>query len=210
MTRNPIARTIALLGAIAVLLAACGGTTATTAPTGAAPTVAPPTQAAASVAPGFSFGPGFSIDLPSDDKDLEAILPSDLGGVALQKFSMTGESFMAGGTGAEDMAATLQLLGKTPADLSVAFAGNTTVILIAFKVKDVGATQIYDAVVAAQDSQDVANITDVTIAGKSAKKVVDSTSTTVYLYLTGDAVITVTGVGALPDATLNEIFTKLP
>jgi orotate phosphoribosyltransferase-like protein len=57
-----------------------------------------------------------------------------------------------------------------------------------------------------------ANVSDVTIAGKTAKKVVESTdATTIYLYATGDVLITVSPIGdGLTDAVLNEIFQNLP
>jgi hypothetical protein len=210
MTTTRLARPLALVAAAAFAVTACGGTTATTAPTGGAPASLPAaTDGAIATTPPASVGPGFSVDLPNQDKDLEAVLPSEIGGVALTKLSMTGDSFL-GSPGSEDMQATLTALGKTPADLSVGFASNQTVVILAFRVKGVAANQIFDAVIAAQEAQDVANITDVTVGGKAAKKLVDSTATTSYLYLTGDTVFTVAGIGPLADATLNEIFSKLP
>ena len=214
MTTNRFARPLALVAAAAFVVTACGGGTATTAPTtGGAATVAPASGAPAVTTPPASVAPGFSFAIPSGfnaDKDLEAILPADIGGVALTKLSMSGEDFLGDGS-AEDMEQTLRALGKQPSDLSVAFAGNASTVLIAFRVKGVDAGTIYQAVVASQEAEDVTNIEDVMIAGKSAKKLIDSTDTTTYLYLTGDAVITVTGVGAtFDDATLNEIFSKLP
>ncbi len=214
MTTNRLARPLALAAAGAFIVAACGSGTATTAPTtdGAA-TVAPASGAPSVTTPPASVAPGFSFAIPSGfnaDKDLEAILPAEIGGVALTKLSMSGEDFLGDGS-AEDMEQTLRALGKQPSDLSVAFAGNASTVLIAFRVKGVDAATIYQAVVASQEAEDVTDIEDVTIAGKAAKKLVDSADTTTYLYLTGDAVITVTGVGAaFEDATLNEIFSKLP
>lgn len=209
MTPNRLIRPLAL-GAAMAFVAACGSNTPTTAPA----TVAPATQAPVVTAPPASIDPGFSFAVPSGfnaDTDLEGILPDDLGGVAIQKLSMTGDQFMGTGQGTEDMEAVLTALGKAPSDLSVAFGGNASVVMIAFRVKGVDASAIYQAVVAAQQAEDVSNITDVTIGGKSAKKILDSTSTTSYLYLTGDALVTVTGVGTgLTDTLLNEIFSKLP
>ena len=209
MTANHLARPLAIVAAAAFIVTACGGGTATTAPA----TVAPATTGPVASTPAASVDPGFSFAIPSGfnaDKDLEAILPADIGGVALTKLSMSGEDFL-GDASAEDMEQTLKALNKQPSDLSVAFAGNASVVLIAFRVKGVDAGTIFQAVVASQEAEDVGNIEDVTVAGKSAKKLVDSTDTTTYLYLTGDAVVTVTGVGAaFDDATLNEIFSKLP
>ena len=211
MTRPTLVRPLALVAAAATFIAACGGTTATTAPTTAgaasdAPaSVVPATQAPSSGLPGFSF------DLPNEDTELEGLLPDEIGGVAVTKVSMGGDTFMQGGTGSEDMQNMLTALGKTPADLSVAFGSSPSAVVLAFRVKGVDASKIYEAVVKAQGTTDVANITDVNVGGKPAKKIVDSdTSTTTYLYLTGDALLTVSPIGEMSDATLNEIFSKLP
>jgi hypothetical protein len=210
MTNHRLARALAIVAAAAFAVTACGGNTstplpATVAPVTQAPTVTtPPTAAPAS--------PGFSFALPSGlnaDTDLEALLPDELAGEPIQKLSMTGESFVGTGQGTEEIEQMLTALGKTPSDLSVAFGGNASVVLIAFRVKGVDANVIYQAVVAAQQQDDNV-ITDVTIAGKPAKKVVDAIETSTYLYLTGDALVTVTGVGSLDDTLLTEIFTKLP
>ena len=214
MTTFRLARPLALVAAAAFLVTACGGTTATTAPgSSTAATTAPATSGPVATAPGASIDPGFSFALPSGmnaDKDLEAILPSEIGGVALTKLSMTGEQFLDD-AGSEDLAQMVQGLGKAPSDLSVAFGGTASIVMIAFRVKGVDASTIYNAVIASQEAEDVGDITDVSIAGKSAKKLIDSTQTTSYLYLTGDAVVTVTSVGTpFDDATLNEIFSKLP
>ena len=209
MTINRISRPLAIVAAAAFVVTACGGPTATTAPA----TVAPATTGPVATTPGPSVDPGFSFAIPSGfnaDTDLEGLLPDEIGGVALTKLSMTGDQFLQDGS-AEDLEETLDALNKQPSDLSVAFGGNATVVLIAFRVKGVDANTIFQAVVASQEAEDVSNMTDVTIAGKSAKKLLDSTETTTYLYLTGDAVVTVTGAGTvLDDATLNEIFSKLP
>ena len=212
MTTSRLARLPALVATAAFVVTACGGTTATTAPgaTGGTPTAAPAaTAGAVATAPAASGLPGFSFELPNQDKELEALLPDEIGGQALTKLSMTGDTFL-GSPGSEDMQATLQALGKTPSDLSVGFASNQSVVILAFRVKGVEASRIFEAVVAASEQEDVANMTDVNINGKAAKKLVDSTDTTSYLYLTGDTLITVTALGTIADATLNEIFSKLP
>jgi hypothetical protein len=210
MTTIRLASPLALGAAAAFLVTACGGTTATSAPTGGAPATAPAaTDGAVATTPPASVVPGFSVELPNQDKDLEALLPDEIGGQALTKLSMTGDSFL-GSPGSEDMQATLTALGKTPADLSVGFASNQSVVILAFRVKGVEAGKIFEAVLAASEDADTANITDVTVNGKAAKKLIDSTDTTSYLYLTGDTMITVTAIGTLADATLNEIFSKLP
>lgn len=212
MTSRSLARPLGLLAAAATFIAACGGGAATTAPTTAA-TVAPatvaPTQGAdASELPGFSFAipSGFNAD-----KDLEALLPDDIGGETVQKLSMTGDSFMGVGQGTEDLQKVLDQFGKSPSDLSVAFASSTKASIIAFRIKGVDGSKIFDAFLAASQDQDVASMSDVNIAGKAAKKVTDSTGQTLYLYATGDAIVTITDInGGLTDPVLQQIFQQLP
>lgn len=210
MTPRSLARPLALLVAGATFIAACGTGAATTAPT-TAPTVAPAT-AAPTQAAGGSAQPGFSFALPSGlnaDKDLEALLPSTIAGETVTKLSMTGDSFMGIGQGTDDLQKVLTQFGKSPADLSVAVGGTSKASVFAFRIKGVDANQLFGAFAAAQGS-DVGTITDVTIAGKAAKKVVDATGTVLYLYATGDALITITDIGGgLTDAVLNEIFQNL-
>jgi hypothetical protein len=205
MTRLTFVRPLAIVAAGAMALAACGSSAPSTGPTTPPlATVAPPTQAApATGAPGFSF------TLPSVDKELEAVLPDQIGGVAVQKASMTGEA-MLGVPGSEEFQQVLAALNKTPADVTGAFGGTTRAITIAVRIKGLDAGTFFNAFVqASQDDQAV--ITDATIAGKPAKKVVDGSGATTYLYFTGDTVVTIAGAGAdLTDPELTEIFGQLP
>jgi hypothetical protein len=215
MTRQTLSVPAGLVAAFVVFVAACGGPTASGTPGTGAPaatdaaaaTVAPP----ASEAPAGSGLPGFSFQLPSQDKDLEDVIPDEIGGEAVQKASMSGESIFQGG-GTEDMQSMLTKLGKSPADMSAAFAGNSKASLVAFRVKGADANAIYDAFIQAADPEDVVSVTDVTVAGKSAKKIVgEDAGTTSYVYLYGDAVIVVsTMAGELDQQVLDEIFSKLP
>ncbi|HEX3266138.1 MAG TPA: hypothetical protein VHR16_10765 [Candidatus Limnocylindrales bacterium] len=208
MTARLLPRVLALVAAGATFVAACGGSTATTAPTVAPPTVAPTVAAASSALPGFSFA------LPSGfnaDKDLEALLPDSIAGETVTKLSMTGDSFMGIGQGTEDLQKVLDQFGKSPSDLSVAFGGTSKASIVAFRIKGVDGGKIFDAFAAAAGNRDVGSISDVTIAGKPAKKVVDSSGSTIYLYATGDAIITVTDANsALTDDLLQQIFQQFP
>lgn len=213
MTSRPLARALAIVAAGGTFIAACGGGTATTAPTAPPATVAA-TQDTSIGQPGSSGQPGFSFALPSGfnaDKDLEALLPDDIAGETVQKISMTGDSFMGIGQGTDDLQKVLTQFGKSPADLSVAFGGTSKASIIAFKIKGVEGGKIFDAFVAASGNQNVANVSDVNIAGKAAKKVVDTNGSTIYLFATGDAIITITDInGGLTDAVLQQIFQQLP
>jgi hypothetical protein len=209
MSSRLLTRALALVAAGATFIAACGGGAATTAPT-VAPTLAPATQGAG--VPESSGLPGFSFALPSGfnaDKDLEALLPNTIAGETVTKLSLTGDTFMGAGQGTDDLQKVLTQFGKQPADLSVAVGGTSKASVFAFRIKGVDANQMFGAFAAAQGS-DVGTVTDVTIAGKAAKKVVDPAGTVLYLYATGDALITISSTGdALTDAVLNEIFQNL-
>lgn len=212
MTRLTFLRTTGLVAAIVGLAAACGGPAATgPAATGAPSTTGASTAAPATQAPVGSVAPGFSFTLPSEDEALEDILPDDIGGEPVQKASMSGESIFQGG-GTEDMQSMLTKLGKAPSDMSAAFGGNSKASLVAFRVKGSDANSIYNAFVEAADPADVVSVTDVTVAGKSAKKIVgEDAGTTSYVYLIGDAVVVVsTMAGELDQQVLDEIFSKLP
>ncbi len=195
-------RGLAIAAAIAGAVAACGGVASTTPPATTAPASAGP----AATLPGASFGPGFSFELPSVDKELEGFLPDEIGGEAFTKSSVGGEAFLQG-TGEEEFQQVLTALGKTPADLTAALAGNSKAFLIAFRVKGVPAGQFLDSFVAAASGEG-AELTDITLGGKQAKKFIDADGSTMYIYLTGDTIVTVSPISQ-DQAVLDEIFQKL-
>ena len=126
---------------------------------------------------------------------------------------MTGADFLGTGVGGTELQQVLGLLGKTPADLSVAFGGTEDVTVIAYRVKGVPGETILNGLRAAYEQAADVTITDASFGGKSVKKLVpkDPTSTdgTVYIYTSGDVVYVVGGDNAT-DAILNETFSKLP
>jgi hypothetical protein len=217
--RSGIAPLVLLIGAIA--LAACGGPGTSTAPggtTGAVATVPATSEAPIDPIPPFpsfdlgSFGiPSFS--LPSGDKDLEALLPDELGGETVQKLSMTGDSFLGGNlTGTEQLDDVLEQAGKGPADLSVAFGGAGTVVVIAYRIKGVPADTFYDAFLLAGQQAGEVTVTDASFGGKTVKKLVSPTTEigTVYVYASGDVLFVVGGtISGISDAILNEAFSKI-
>ena len=209
MTARTIARPLALLAGIAILVAACGGGTATQAPTTAAVTQAPITQAPVTQAPAATTGAVETFPTASfhGDVDLEAMIPDEIGGEKITTLSMTGEQFMGSGGGTDEFAAIMTGLGKEPKDLSVAFGGTSKISVIAFQVNGVPGSQILEAFKNA--STDGAVLTDATFGGKSVKKVTPGEGLVSYVYTTQDVVFVVSGAG-VTDALLNEAFSKLP
>ena len=208
MTSRTAARPLALLVGLAMLVGACGpGPTATPASTDS--TAAPITQAPVGTSgtePTFALP---SIDLPSADEELEALLPDEIAGQAVTKLSMTGESFI-GTQGNPQVEAVLEEFDKTPADLSVAFGGTAGIALIAYRLKGVDGSQFFNAFLEAAGAEGTVTVTDVSYGGKAVKKVVslDSDIGTVYVYTSGD-VMYIVGGATVTDELLNEAFSKL-
>ncbi len=198
---------VALLVGGTLIIAACGPSATATGTPGA---TTPATGVPATEVPGSGL-PAFSFALPSftADAELEAMFPTSLGGETLQVLSMKGTDFMGSGAAGTEIAPVLQQLGKSPADLSVAFGGTMNISVFAFRVQGVPADQFLSAYTQSAQSAQGSTITDTSFGGKSAKKVVATGQDAVYLYLHGDVVWTVGGTG-LTDALLNEAFSKLP
>ena len=186
-------------------------------PTIAVPTIAVPTIALPSIVipsfaiPSFALPSGSfaipSFAFPSADKDLESRLPSQLNGVALTRYSFKGATFLGSGSAnAQDLIDLLASLGKTPADLSVAFASDTTgaldVQMGAFRVAGADPNGLLAGFIAAarkSTPEDV--ITQVNAGGKNVTQIVDPADTasgTVYIYVSGDVLFYV----LTPDTTL--------
>jgi hypothetical protein len=207
MTARITARSLAAIAGLAILLAACGNGAATTAPV----TQAPATQAPATTAPASQGASGPSIDPLASfhgAQNLEALLPSEVGGVTVVKASIGGTDFMANLGGSDELRNALTALGKSPADLNVAFASAGTTTLFAFQVNGVPGTQILNAMIAQQAPGSTS--TDASFGGKSVKKVATTDDSTVsYVYTSEDVVFVVAGED-VTDAILNEVFSKLP
>jgi hypothetical protein len=209
MTARSTARPLALLAGLAILIAACGGGTATPGATSpGAPSVAPAT-AAASTSAGEPSMVLPSFDLPSGDEELEALLPDDIAGETVQKFSMTGDTFM-GGAGNPEVAAVLAQFNKTASDLSVAFGGTEDVALIAYRLKGVEGSQFFNAFLVAAGEDGAVTVTDAAYGGKAVKKVVSSNPDigTVHVYTAGD-VMFIVGDEDITEALLTEAFSKI-
>lgn len=214
MTARLAAGPLALLAALAIVVAACGSGTATQAPVTAGPTQPAATQPAATTTTtqgpaATGAEPSFDLSSFHGDTDLESLFPKEIDGKPLIVLSMTGDQFMGQGSSPE-LDAALSALGKSTSDLSVAFGGVSNVTIVAFKISGVPGSAILNALFTAYQNQS-GTITDMTISGKSVKKVVpaDATEGTSYIYAVQDVVFAVGGDG-ITDAQLNEAFSKLP
>ena len=212
MTARITARALAALASAAFVIAACGNGAATTAgPTSAATTQNAATQAPATQAAGATDGLG-SFVIPSfhGDANLEDLFPDQIGGETVEVQSMTGAQFAVTGM-SSSIDAVLAKLGKSTADLSVAFGGVGDVTIIAFKITGVPASAIQTAAFDVFQQDTPSTISDVTIGGKTVKKITptDATEDATYLYGVQDVIFTVGG-SDLSDALLTEVFSKLP
>ena len=107
-------RTVVVAGLVAIILAACGSSSAS-----------PSASQAESVAPSESAAESPGIGLPSFSAgvvaELEALIPDEIGGVTMQKFSMRGDQFLTSGQEDPTTARFLEELGVSPNDVSIAF-----------------------------------------------------------------------------------------
>ena len=208
MTTRMTTRALPALAVLAIVIAACNNGAATAAPATQAPTTAPAT-AAPTTAPASQGAAATGDPLASfhGAQDLEGLLPDSIAGVPVVKASISGTDFMGMG-GSDELSKALSDLGKTPADMSVAFGNAGTSTIFAFKVNGVPASQILNAMFAAET--DPATVTDVSFGGKAVKKIIASGETLAsYVYTTQDVVFVVTGTG-ITDAQLGEVFAALP
>jgi hypothetical protein len=208
---------LAASAALAVFVAACGGS-ATAAPSAAvpstaasvAPSIAPSPSAEASTAPAASGAlPSFAIPSFNADKDLEALLPSTFGGATLKKFSFKGAEFL-GQDPTSDFNKMVTALGLNTAAVSVAVAGDAAsdaavqFAAIRFAGADSGKLlEVFKA--ASQASGDL--VASVNLGGKDVIKTKDSSGSFSYFYVRNDVVL---GVTTKDDGTAAKALAVLP
>jgi hypothetical protein len=210
MTRRTIHGAIAA-GTLGLLLAACGGaaspspsaSTAAELPSQAAPSVAAP-----SVETGSGSGAPPSISLPSDAKDLEALLPDTVCGQAAVKTSVTGDKLAQ--TGGSDLAqafAALAALGKSSNDFAMAIASSpsTDCNIGIMRITGIDTTMLQSVMMSAVQ-QGGESATQTTVGGKTVYKMTGGDNTT-YVYFSGDKVVF---ASAKSDADAQAMLQNLP
>jgi hypothetical protein len=195
---------IASLVALAVAVAGCGGAGQTPSPT-------PNPNGGGLDLGSFDLG-SFALPSFTTDAALEAMIPDQLGGQALDKLSFTGDAFMGSGQeGSAQVQALLGSMGKTPGDLSVAFGGNSLVTVIAYQIKGVPASSFMSTFTGLMSQQQQVTASQTSYAGKSVTKLTAETGDVSYVYGSGDVLFFVAGgTQDLTDAILTETFQKLP
>jgi hypothetical protein len=168
----------------------------------AAPTVAPPpAPAATEPAPVSHAAP-----------DLEALLPDEVAGVALEKGSATGAAVFGGNEFSEAMTAFLASRGKEPGDLRFANArdpaGTAGVEAGVFEVEGVGAPALRDAIVeASRPAAPGAAVSSATVGGKPVTALEYASGSTLYLYAAGDRVFY---AGSTDEELAGEVLAGFP
>jgi hypothetical protein len=209
-------RALAFSLAVALLVAACGGTAATPTPAASAQASEAPASAAASEAaasqepastdngsvPNVSLAPGTATEL-------ESMLPSNVGGVAFAKTSFGGGALPATvPVDSGELGTFLQANGKTLADVSLAMATPTDTskagtFVMAFQVKGVDGTKLADVLAGTGSS----GLQQTTVGGKQVQQA-GAGGFGFTLYVKGDVVFYILAIG---DASLTEgILAALP
>ncbi|MGH2427456.1 MAG: hypothetical protein ACRDGV_01025 [Candidatus Limnocylindria bacterium] len=210
---------LAALLAGATLLAACAETASSPSPTDEPtpePTATPTPEPTEEAIPTEAALPTF--DLPSSAAELEALLPDEIGGVPMEKFSMRGAELMAGGGGDADQEFIdfLNRVGAQPDDVSAAFAFGisedftSSATVVAFRVEGVPEDRLAAEMQAAFEADETA--TDFTPANVGGKDVLvgqtdEELAPLAYLYSVGDIVFF---LGTSNEADAAEVLSGLP
>ena len=177
----------AFAGLLTVVLAACsssGGATPSPTPS---PTPVPTPSAGASASGALP-----SFNLPSNAKELEALLPDTLGGAKVTKASMKGSDFVNSSSSNAELKAWLDSVGKSLNDVSAAFgfvaSGTSSSAVFAFRVAGVDNGKLIDEFKKSSDTSGPAMTwTSANVGGKNVQKATDSSqNATVYLYGSAD------------------------
>jgi hypothetical protein len=176
---------------LGLLVAACGGGGASSSAS-VAPSVS--TQPSAAGSSGVALP-----SLPSSAKDLEALIPDNIGGITLQKSSMQGDAFLSVGGASDDIQHFLDGLGVSPDEVAVAFGFGVSADaqrefgMFIFRAEGAGADRLLDVFKEATDADATAplNWQSAELGGKQVQRATapDNANRILYLYASGDILV---------------------
>lgn len=201
----------AMTALVAIVISACGSSTDSATPSLATPTVVP-------------SGSGVAIpSLPSDAKDLEALIPDKIGNLTLIKASMTGKEFVGSAGAPQEAQDFLSGLGVSTDDVTVALGlgadttgADTTgvgdaVAVLLFRAQGASSDRLLSLFKEATDRERKTPLDwqPASLGGKDVQKAADPQQggNTIYLYATGDLLVFVT---AGDDTQAGEALAALP
>lgn len=176
-------KSAALVGVVAMLLAACSSASSgSTAPT-SEPTATPAAQQSAT-------GP-----LPSAGvvAELEALIPDTIGGITMLKQSMKGSDLAASGSGDAAAEKFIQDLGVSPDSIDIAFGygvsadATNVAAMFVFRAQGAGKDKLLQVFKEANDAQlDTPMARESRSVGGKDVQVATGGGRTVFLYATND------------------------
>lgn len=196
----------AMTALVAIVISACGSSTDSATPSLATPTV-------------VASGSGVAIpSLPSDAKDLEALIPDKIGNLTLIKASMTGKEFVGSAGAPQEAQDFLSGLGVSTDDVTVALGlgADTTgvghaVAVLLFRAQGASSDRLLSLFKEATDRERKTPLDwqPASLGGKDVQKAADPQQggNTIYLYATGDLLVFVT---AGDDTQAGEALAALP
>jgi hypothetical protein len=199
---------IALVLMLAATIAACGGSPSTSPSAGVATQQASPSPTDASSTSADALP---SLDLPSDDAELEALIPDQVGGQPMTKASMKGDSFLDDAPDGGDAARTFfEGINVNPADVSVAFGFSPAGIVVQiFRAPGADAAALVEGFKEATDEDRDTPLewSDANVGGKDVETAADADSEqTFFLYGVGDLMVVVGG----DEGSAAEVLSGMP
>jgi hypothetical protein len=171
----------------------------------AEPSSAAPSQAAASEPAASAPVPQFTF--PSDDKELEALIPDTLCGDKAQKLSLKGKDVFNSDSSAE-IEAVLKGIGKSTADVSAAagfpLVPDAKCSVIIIRINGANEGQVRDLLIA-EAKKENQTFQETSLGGKTVYT--DDPTKFGYTYIKGDGVIIFTA-GSKKEA--EELIAQLP
>lgn len=210
--------TLVLLTLLALFVAACTSDQAGSSASQSAAAQESEEAAAESDAGSESAVAFPSIDLPGSAPELEAILPDEIGGAEVVKFSMGGTELLADveGSGVDpEFIAFLERLDAQPEDISMAFAFSVSptgdsAVIGAFRVAGASTDDLEREFLATMQSEAGAVAWEsASVGGKDVQTSADpdTEGNSLYVYTAGDIVFFVT---TADEATAAELLGPLP